>query len=65
MVQSVKKEYVLMASVLMNVQMMMNVEETAGAALVVKSVSFHAKKLVIVTSHRLVKQKLPINTGKY
>ena len=65
MVQSVKKEYVLMASVLMNVQMMMNVEETAGAALVVKSVSFHAKMLVIVTSHRLVKQKLLINIVKF
>ena len=65
MVQSVKKEYVLMASVLMNVQMMMNVEETAGAALVVKSVSFHAKMLVIVTSHRLVKQKLLIDIVKF
>ena len=57
MVQSVKKEHVLMASALLNVQMMMHVEETAGAALVVKNVSFHAKMPVIVTRHRLVKQK--------
>ena len=57
MVQSVKKEHVLMASALLNVQMTMHVEETAGAALVVKNVFFHAKMPVIVTSHRLVKQK--------
>ena len=57
MVQSVKKEHVLMASALLNVQMMMHVEETAGAALVVKNVSFHAKMPVIVTRHRLVKKK--------
>ena len=65
MVQSVKKEHVLMASVLRNVQKTTHVEEQAGAALVAKSVSFHAKMLVIVTSHRLVKQKLLINIVKF